>query len=250
MCNVGPAVVKRPIAGRGVAMFWPSCGTRNVDGSAFCNKCGNSLTTQVAQSLDATKPPPPPASTPRESTSHGPGDVNRANGDVKTSTAKTKARRPPYKINRLWLLLIIAIIIIIVVAHNTKKSNPNSATQTTVAGNTSSATTTTAPVTYSLVTVMPDRQGSGQSSLPAFNIPSDARSWFLLWAYNCSGFGSSGNFIVNVDGLGNTQTTDAGVNELGMSGKNVENYYDTGRFQLVVNSECNWAVNVTASEPG
>jgi hypothetical protein len=54
---------------------------------------------------------------------------------------------------------------------------------------------------------------------------------------------------VSVDGLGNTQTTDAGVNQLGVSGNSVENYYDTGRFQLVVNSECNWGLKVTASEP-
>jgi hypothetical protein len=55
---------------------------------------------------------------------------------------------------------------------------------------------------------------------------------------------------VSVNGLGNTLTTDAGVNELGASGNSVENYYDTGTFQLVVNSECNWDVKVTASEPG
>lgn len=151
--------MKCPIAGWEVAMFCPTCGTGNVDGSVFCNKCGNSLTTQVAHSLDATKPPPPPALTSRKSTPHGSDDANGAGADVKVP--KAKASSPSYKRNRLLLLLLIVVIIGITVAHNSKKTNPNSATQTTVAVNTSSTTTTTAPATYSLVTVMPDRPGSG-----------------------------------------------------------------------------------------
>jgi hypothetical protein len=105
-------------------------------------------------------------------------------------------------------------------------------------------------VTYKDVVVVPNKQGSGQSSLAAFTIPSNSKGWNLGWAYNCSGFGSSGNFIVTINGIGNTQSSDAGVNQLGAIGNSVESYYDTGTFQLVVNSECNWDLKVTASEPG
>ncbi len=174
-----------------------------------------------------------------------------SSNDPKAAQARAKALRPWYRKKRFWLAGIVVLIVIIAIASSGSKPNTgtNPATQTTVAGNTGNTTTTAAPVTYSNVTVVPNTQGSGQSSLASFTIPSDANGWFLGWSYNCSGFGSSGNFIVSVNGIGATQTTDAGVNELGASGNSVESYYDTGTFQLVVDSECNWDLKVTASEP-
>jgi cyclophilin family peptidyl-prolyl cis-trans isomerase len=121
---------------------------------------------------------------------------------------------------------------------------PTTTTTAAPTATTVAPTTTTQPAAQVLL----NQQGSGQSSLPQFTVGSGAREWALGWAYNCSAFGSSGNFIVNVNGFGSAaDTTDAGVNELGMSGNSVEYYYDTGTFQLVVNSECNWSLKVTAS---
>ena len=143
-----------------------------------------------------------------------------------------------------WVLGILVLLLVVGFAASSETKSGN-ATPTTV------ATTTTAapPVTYKSVVIMPNKSGSGQASLAAFTIPANANGWNLGWAYNCAAFGSSGNFIVTVNGLGNTQTTDAGVNQLGNSGSSVESYYDTGTFQLVVNSECNWGLKVTASVP-
>ena len=39
-------------------------------------------------------------------------------------------------------------------------------------------------------------------------------------------------------------TPDAGPNEIGSGGQATSSYYDTGTFNLQVNSECNWTVTV------
>ena len=142
MSMVKLAVVKRPIAVRGAAMFCPSCGAGNADGSAFCAKCGNSLTAPVAQSLDATKPNPEPALASRESTPHGSGDAKSAKADVKASKAKAKALRPWYKKKRFWLLGIVAVIIIVSVSNSGKSGTRGSnATPTTPADSSKAALT-------------------------------------------------------------------------------------------------------------
>lgn len=159
--------------------------------------------------------------------------------------------------------LIVLGIILAIVDPSKKSATGNTGTTTTVAAQaattvpaTTVPTTTTVPApttteapttTVPAIVTVQSQSGSGISSLPEFTIPADATGWYLGWNYNCSGFGSSGNFIVSVNGLGGTQTTDAGTNQLGASGSSVENYYDTGTFQLSVNSECNWAVKVTYS---
>ena len=125
-------------------------------------------------------------------------------------------------------------------------------TTTTVAPTTTTVAPTTTTLAPTTTTQAPkwntilNQQGSGQASFQAFTIGSNAQEWALAWAYNCSGFGSSGNFIVDINLLGGGFTSDAGPNELGMSGNSVDYYYDQGTFQLQVNSECNWGVRVQA----
>ncbi len=100
-------------------------------------------------------------------------------------------------------------------------------------------TTTAAPAPATLFT----QSGSGIGDTAQFTVTRS--SWQLQWSYDCSSFGSSGNFIVTVNGYGGASgTSDAGVNELGTGSSGDEHYYDSGTFNLSVNSECNWTVTV------
>jgi len=83
--------------------------------------------------------------------------------------------------------------------------------------------------------------GSGAQSTANFNIPAAANGWRVAWSYDCSAFGSPGNFdyyVTKTSGL----TLDFGPNQLGSGGSGTEIYHDTGTFSLQVNSECNWTV--------
>jgi hypothetical protein len=87
------------------------------------------------------------------------------------------------------------------------------------------------------------QSGSGTASTPRFTVPSAAGGWRLAWSYNCTAFGSSGNFQIYITG---GSGADIGVNQLGMKVSGVEHYYDTGTFSLEVNSECSWAIQAVA----
>jgi len=81
--------------------------------------------------------------------------------------------------------------------------------------------------------------GSGNASRAKFTVPSTAKAWRLTWSYNCSAFGSAGNFAVVVTG---GSGHDRPVNQLGKKGSGVEHYSDVGTFRLQVDSECNWSI--------
>jgi hypothetical protein len=83
--------------------------------------------------------------------------------------------------------------------------------------------------------------GSGIENTPKFTVTD---TWKLDYSFDCSGFGSSGNFIVNEDG--GSDFSGASVNELG-PGKSGSTYAygDEGTHYLQVNSECSWTVKVT-----
>lgn len=83
--------------------------------------------------------------------------------------------------------------------------------------------------------------GSGIQSTANFNIPAAAKGWRVAWSYDCSSFGSPGNFDFTVNKVSGT-TLDFGPNQLGNGGSGTEIYHDTGTFNLQVLSECNWTV--------
>jgi hypothetical protein len=82
--------------------------------------------------------------------------------------------------------------------------------------------------------------GSGIENTPKFTVTD---TWKLDYTFDCSSFGTSGNFIVNEDG--GADFTGASVNELG-AGKSGSTYAygDAGTHYLQVNSECSWSVKV------
>jgi hypothetical protein len=67
----------------------------------------------------------------------------------------------------------------------------------------------------------------------------------MAWSYNCSSFGMSGNFIVDINQPSGDLNSDLGTNELGMGGSGTEYYADTGTFSLSVSSECDWTITVS-----
>ena len=104
-------------------------------------------------------------------------------------------------------------------------------------------TTTTLPPVRSLV--LWSFNGSGSMSGPKFTVPSQAKSWTENWSYDCTSLGTTGNFITSITGYGGSSgTTDVGANELGLSGSGTNYYFDTGTFNIQVNSECNWTESV------
>jgi hypothetical protein len=81
--------------------------------------------------------------------------------------------------------------------------------------------------------------GSGIQTTRKFYVSED---WDLVWQYDCSSFGTSGNFGVYIDG---GDGMDAGPNELGAKGDGTDHLHHGGGYRyLVVNSECDWTVEV------
>jgi hypothetical protein len=74
--------------------------------------------------------------------------------------------------------------------------------------------------------------------------------WTMAWTYDCSAFGSQGNFSVDINQPAGDETEDLGTNELGDGGSGTDYYYDTGTFSLSVISECDWSITVTSSSAG
>lgn len=107
--------------------------------------------------------------------------------------------------------------------------------------------TTAAPTTAAGPTVVFQKTGSGSATTESFGVKDE---WALGWNYDCSKFGNSGNFIVQISqppgkvGV-NVLSHDQGVNQLGASGASVEHYHYGGTIYLQVISECSWSIKVT-----
>jgi hypothetical protein len=119
-------------------------------------------------------------------------------------------------------------------------SGSHTATPTPAVSPARVATSTPSPTTPRTLL---NQQGSGTASTQSFSAPTN---WDLVWSYDCSSFGSSGNFEVNVQGnLG-----PLGVNQMGTSGSGTEYYHQGGSYYLEVDSECSWQVTARTSASG
>lgn len=82
--------------------------------------------------------------------------------------------------------------------------------------------------------------GSGIQNTARFTVPGSG-NWELKWRYDCSSFGTQGNFQVGEDN-GN-DFSGANVNELGTGGHGITHVYgDAGSHYLSVDSECSWSM--------
>lgn len=95
--------------------------------------------------------------------------------------------------------------------------------------------TTEAPQPTTLLTTT----GNGIKATTEFTT---GDSWNLTYTFDCSGFGSSGNFAVTEYTTG--EMTGILVNALAASGQDTVPVYDAGRHHLEVNSECDWTLTV------
>ncbi len=67
----------------------------------------------------------------------------------------------------------------------------------------------------------------------------------MSWNFSCTGsYALTGNFIVTVNQPASSTISDVGPNELRGAGSGFDTYYDTGTFNLEVNSECAWNITV------
>jgi hypothetical protein len=120
-------------------------------------------------------------------------------------------------------------------ATNTPAASDDTPSATTAAdGQPTKPTKPTKPTGTVLLSI----KGLGTKTTKKF---SAAKDWDLKWPYDCSGFGSQGNFIVSVNAdhpLSEAATLN-GVNQLGASDTGVEHYHAGGNgIWLEVNSEC------------
>lgn len=106
----------------------------------------------------------------------------------------------------------------------------------TVAPGSSTPTGTPVTITSSQIGV------AGNSAAYAVGGP-----WTMAWSYDCTAFGSPGNFSININQPPGDFALDIGPNELGTEGSGTDSYTDTGTFTLSVNSECNWSITVNAA---
>jgi hypothetical protein len=81
--------------------------------------------------------------------------------------------------------------------------------------------------------------GSGIAKTQQFRTGSN---WTLKYSYDCSNFGSSGNFSVTE--YTNGQLNDVLVNELKAKNAGSTPVYDSGAHYLEINSECDFSIKV------
>ena len=105
----------------------------------------------------------------------------------------------------------------------------------TVTASTSASATPAAATARTVATF----SGSGQQNTPRFTVTD---TWKLVYSFNCSSFGSAGNFQVYEDGGNDFNLS---VNDLAMSkDSSTWAYNDGGTHYLEINSECSWKVKV------
>jgi hypothetical protein len=74
-------------------------------------------------------------------------------------------------------------------------------------------------------------------------------TWTMSWTYDCTAFGSQGNFIVDINQPAGDDAEDIGPSELGTGSSGTDTYNDTGTFSLDVLSECSWSIAINSAEP-
>jgi hypothetical protein len=137
---------------------------------------------------------------------------------------------------------LVALIIIGSIASAAAGGNqaapsiPAAAESSPTAAASTSASATAAAATARTVATF---SGSGQENTPRFTVTD---TWKLVYSFNCSSFGSSGNFQVYEDG-GNDFSLS--VNDLAMSkSSSTWAYNDGGTHYLEINSECSWKLKI------
>jgi hypothetical protein len=139
--------------------------------------------------------------------------------------------------------LVVVVAAVVVVALTRRSGTATAADTTPISAQPSdppSVTPAAAP-SASPVTLL-SLQGSGIQTTQKFTTTSD--DWDMAYRYDCSNFGTAGNFQVFVYNGGGS-LDDVGANELGTAGLKIQHFHQGGTFYLTINSECTWTVKVT-----
>ncbi len=129
--------------------------------------------------------------------------------------------------------------VLVIVGVTTSGSGKTSTSPAALAHGPSGAPADNAPTKPRTVLT---ESGNGVKSTAKFTVSGD---WDLHYSFDCSSFGSTGNFTVTEGGtLG-----DLLVNELAAKGRDVTHRHDSGTKYLEINSECSWKVEAVALSP-
>lgn len=119
-------------------------------------------------------------------------------------------------------------------------------TTTTTVGR--STTTTADPTTITTVPPSPVelqvQSGVGIEYGPQFTVPPNVRGWSVAWSFDCELLGAPGNFGITVIGLRGSSPNNIGVDESGNESASTQYYYDTGNFQLEIDTQCSWQYTI------
>lgn len=168
----------------------------------------------------------------------------------------TDAVQPTRKgwVRRHKILTALGVIVVLIVigavagggsnkkapAASVAATSPNPQPSTPTAATQSAVPASVAPVAVAPKTLL-DVTGDGIKQTPNFTA---ADQWTINYSYDCTAFGSKGNFqiyIYNSDG----SPSDIAANALDMKGEDVTTEHGGGTFYLQINSECSWHVAVT-----
>jgi hypothetical protein len=151
------------------------------------------------------------------------------------------AKKSFYK--RWWFWIGIVLVAFIVIGVSGSGSSPSASVPAPAeTGSSVAAPAQPAPAQASGPQSLLKISGSGTKSTAKFTAAGD---WDINWSYDCSNFGTQGNFIVTIfNGDGSMSFSNTGVNQLGRSGADVDHYHNGGTFYLSVNSECKWKIEV------
>ena len=72
-------------------------------------------------------------------------------------------------------------------------------------------------------------------------------NWDVEWTYDCSAYGSEGNFHFVGYTSGGGLTSIFGPNQLGPGGSGTEYYHEGGSIYLSINSECSWSIKAVTA---
>jgi hypothetical protein len=93
-------------------------------------------------------------------------------------------------------------------------------------------------------TVVLTTSGNGIKETKSFTTGAE---WSVTYTFNCSGFGSKGNFVLSEG------TSGLDILANGLAAKGADTTYrhdDAGKHSLSVNSECDWTLKVTDGDTG
>jgi hypothetical protein len=175
------------------------------------------------------QPPQPPYGAPPQGPAYAP-QWQPPHG----RRGKSWPRRHPF-LSVLGCFAFLIVVSVIASAGSRTGTTPAPAT-----GGVAAAATATAQAAAVKPHTVATFSGSGEDNTGRFTV---ASTWKLDYSFNCSSFGSAGNFIVYEDGGSDLNGVD--VDEMATT-KTASSwaYNDAGTHYLEIDSECDWTVTV------